>query len=190
MSAIAGATAQEILPVLKEADSNINAVSFMYGKSTEFVETIMQMDKAASSKYRIWPLIMLFTDITTVTNNRSGSYSECSLQMALAYPTSHTYKADERYTKSYEPILYPLWRRLIQEIAESGCFAVMSEKDIEYTKYDRLYWGKQGNTLSAVVDAIELQNIRLKIIKGAQPRLIDPAGRFHDALFFDGEFFQ
>jgi hypothetical protein len=188
MSAVVGAVAQSILPTLKEANDDINAITFIYGREKEMIETIMQMDRSPSQRLKIWPAILLFTDISTVVSGRPGVYDESTLQMAVVYPTLPTYKCAERYTNTFEPILHPLWQELMKQIADSGCF-VDPESKMQYTKWDRPYWGKQGNTLAAVVDAVELQNLKLKTVKGAAPRIVTPS-EFFDSQFFDANFFE
>ncbi len=152
------------------------------------IETIAQKDKSPDDRFNIWPAFMLFLDLSDDVSNKAGSYPLYTLQMAIAMPTEPTLKADERYTNVFEPILYPLWHEFITQILESGCFAAYSEKDLQYTKYDRPYWGKQGNTLAAVVDAIEFQNMKLRLLPDANPRAIDP--KFFNGEFFNVEFFQ
>lgn len=185
-----GAVSNAILGDLHEANNDINSISFMYGSTNELIETIVQNDKSPDGKYNLWPSIMLFLDTSTQVSSQAGKYDEVTLQMAIVMPTDPTYKAAERYEYKFEPVLYPLWHEFVKQIVESGCFSVMSENTLEYTKWDRLYWGKQGNTLHMCCDAVQLENLKLRVIPGANPIIVEPAARFFNANFFDRNFFE
>lgn len=189
ISSVVGAVAQKKLAALNALYPDINAITFIYGSSNEMVETLVQMDKSPSHKYNIWPAFLLFLDLSTNTTSNAGNYPEIKLQMAIVMPTDPKYKAAERYEHIFEPILYPLWREFIKQLADSGCFADY-ESTISYTKYDRPYWGRKGNTLNEVVDAIELKDLTLKLIPGAQAPVVEPAEQFFDPEFFNVEFFK
>ena len=180
LSGIVGAVSEKKLAALKSFNPDINAISFMYGSSNEMIETLVQMDKSPSLRYSMWPAFLLFLDISTQTDANAGRYPEITLQMAIAMPTDPNYKAAERYEHVFEPILYPLWREFITQLADSGCFADY-ENTIRYTKYDRPYWGRQGNTLAEVVDAIELKDLKLKLLPNAKARIVNPS----DSIFAD-----
>ena len=189
ISGVVGTVAQKQLAALKAINSDINAITFIYGSSNELVETLVQMDKSPSLKYNIWPAFLLFLDVSTETTTAASRYPETTLQMAIVMPTDPNYKAAERYEHVFEPILYPLWREFIKQLADSGCFADY-EATIRYTKYDRPYWGRKGNTLNEVVDAIELKDLTLKVLPGAQAPVVEPAEQFFDPEFFNVEFFK
>jgi hypothetical protein len=189
ISSVVGLTAQEQLATLKAFNSDINAITFIYGSSNELVETLVQMDKSPSLKYNIWPAIMLFLDVSTDTSNKGGQYPEITLQLAIVMPTKTDYKAAERYEHIFEPILYPLWREFVKQLIYCGCFADF-DRTLSYTKYDRPYWGKQGNTLHEVVDAIEIKDLKLKLIPGSKAPVVVPADQFFDPGFFNINFFK
>lgn len=189
ISGVVGTVAQKQLATLRAINSDINAITFIYGSSNELVETLVQMDKSPSLKYNIWPAFLLFLDVSTETTTAASRYPETTLQMAIVMPTNPNYKAAERYEHVFEPILYPLWREFIKQLADSGCFADY-ESTIRYTKYDRPYWGRKGNTLNEVVDAIELKDLTLKVLPGAQAPVVEPAEQFFDPEFFNVEFFK
>ena len=185
LSGIVGAVSEKKLAALKSFNPDINAISFMYGSSNEMIETLAQKDKSPNYKYNIWPSIMLFLDLSANISSTAGQYPEYTLQMAIVMPTDPTYKCTERYENVFEPILYPLWQELITQIADSGCFSDYRDT-IKYTKYDRPYWGRQGNTLAEVVDAIELKDLKLKLLPNAKARIVNPSDSiFADTFYLD-----
>lgn len=147
----------------------IQAIDYQYGHLEELIVTLGQMDADPSLRYQKYPMVYLVQDFREQRGRQAGVYAEVSLNIIIAHQTDATYKITDRYAKVFKPVLYPIYNELIQQLAKSITTLQGSEDMIPHDKYDRSYWGTQsvgGNTrnkLNDFVDAIELQNLSLKI---------------------------
>jgi hypothetical protein len=84
--------------------------------------------------------------------------------------TKQDYTAAERYENTFKTELYPIYLELISQIKKHNAFQI-DNGNILHTKIDRLFWGKQatnGNDANKggdFIDAIEIRNMKLKILK-------------------------
>lgn len=135
---------------------------YMHGHPIEIVANLKELNQSPAYSLRKYPLIALFQDFDeTVT--KVGV--EVSLNIIIANITKPTYKAKDRYIHNFEPVLYPLLTKLEKAITRSNVVEFM---DDDYTKTDRLYWGRQGlygndgNIFDDHIDAIEINNLNLR----------------------------
>lgn len=118
-------------------------------------------------KFQKYPLIALLQDFDEA-KNFEGFEAEVELNLIIATETDQSFHASDRYTNIFVPTLYPLYDDFIDEIIASTQFD--SDKPI-HTKIDRVRWGREGvygseaNIFNDHIDAIEIQNLELKILK-------------------------
>lgn len=152
--------------VSDELEASIGAVHFIYGHPVEAVNTILEMTKNPTSAAKKYPLIFMYMDFDEEHDGTIDQGVKVSLRFALATWTDPKWKAAERYTNTFKPILYPLYDEFLYRIASSGYFLVTSENTIPHTKTDRPYWGSsngQGNVANDHCDVIELTNMKLNV---------------------------
>jgi len=83
--------------------------------------------------------------------------------------TRSGYSSDQRYKKSFEEILFPIWELIKQEIGDNNQIDSFSSQ--KFTKADHLCWGdsigleKLKNKLFDTLDAIEVKFTELEIFK-------------------------
>jgi len=145
----------------------VTEYNFLYGPSSEIVETLKDMSKSASQSAIKYPLIALLTDIPEVRGD-PAFYAEINASMIIATITRQTYRAAERYSEILVPVLYPIYSEFLNQIILSRYFKVEDVSLIPHTKTDRLNWGhsqlfNDGQGGVDFIDAIELQNLNLKI---------------------------
>lgn len=167
---------------IQNANPSIVQIHYMYGHPLELIENLKERSKDPGrvdkdlpksnwgGKWDMWPVVMLFTDFPEVYTKKPISYKqEVTLQVVMAMFTEKLWKAEERMDKNFKPILYPMYEQFLTQLDKSAHFVVQSSKQIPHTKWDRLYWGKSGlygnvgNTFNDAIDAIEIQNLVLKI---------------------------
>lgn len=158
----------KLTPQFKTLDSTITGVHYAHGHPLEIMETLAEKDKSQSLKFQRYPLVALFQDFPERYFADPNIQAEGTFQLIIAMRTNNTYKVEDRYSKNFEPYLYPIYEELLTQIFNSGFFLLQSETLIQHTKYDRLYWGReslfggQANMFNDFLDVIEIRDLRLK----------------------------
>jgi hypothetical protein len=148
--------------------TNIIGIDYQYGHVQELLETLSQMTKSKEEYLKKYPLAWLVQDFEEVRGD-GAYYSDVSLNIIIAHQTNKDYKITDRMANVFKPVLYPIYYTFLQELASSKWIVQGSIDSIEHTKIDRSYWGSnpvdgnKGNVLTDYVDAIEIQNLKLKI---------------------------
>ena len=136
---------------------------YFFGHPKEIVNTLSEYTKSRVKASKKYPLIALFQDFEESVI--SGAV-EVSLNIIIANITKPEYKADDRYTYNFEPVLYPIYNKLIPAIRQSRQVEFVDEV---HDKIDRLYWGREGlygseaNIFNDHIDALEINNLSLRI---------------------------
>lgn len=144
--------------------TGIATINYQYGHYNELMETLFQYDQSPDDRVKKYPLVWLRTDFRERRGQQGGIYAEVFLNLCIMHHTTQTYKSTERKAKVFEPVLYPIYYELLNQLYKHHLVFVQSDEMISHDKYDRYYWGntKQGKT-NDFVDAIELDNLQLKI---------------------------
>jgi hypothetical protein len=147
--------------------TSIQAINYQFGPFEELIETLAQYDTDLSLRYQKYPLVYLVTDFTEQRGRLPGVYADTRLNIAICHQTSATYKSIERKEKVFEPVLYPIYLRFMEELSKHPMTMPGSDDMIQHDKTDRYYWGTRElgtskNKLADYVDAIEIQNLQLK----------------------------
>lgn len=159
-------TNDAVIDKLTKANSSIAQLNYQFGFIYELLETMVQWDKSQTLDYLKYPLVWLVTDFDENRgNNGADFYATVNLNIIIANFTQREYKAYERMDVNYRPILYPIYYELLHQLAKHPSISVQDEIQIPHTKTDRYFWGKNhlANNLNDSVDAIEIQNLQLKI---------------------------
>jgi hypothetical protein len=145
---------------------------YMYGHILDVLKRLTIKDTDDTEKLKKYPLIVLIQDFEEV-KSEWGKYEYIlpEIKVVIVTDTSQNYTSDKRYTKSFKPILYPIWNNLLTSMAKSNYIDVVSPDHIEYSKFDRVFWGKEavfgvdGSPFNDYLDAIEIRFKNLQIIK-------------------------
>ena len=164
-----------ILETIKENETaalgstGIQKINFQHGHKRELLETLAQMDQSSEERELKYPLVYLVQDFSEERGRSVGIYADTSLNIIIAHHTVNTDKITDRETKVFYPVLYPIYYELMEQLTKhKGIFDSYLDM-IRHRKTDRAYWGRNaiGGTdatkLKDYVDAIELENLQLKI---------------------------
>lgn len=147
-------------------------INYHYGHPLEIVNTFREIVKNPTYKYTQFPAICLFMDFQE-DRNQEGYHAIADLNFVIMTDTKPEYKASDRYTNTFDTVLYGLYDLFIEHMRDSNDFEC--EEDGTglpvHTKTDRLYWGKQGlygnegNMFQDFIDAIEITDFRIKVFQ-------------------------
>lgn len=149
--------------------SKIETINYQHGSKIELIETLAQMDKSPDARFEKYPLVYLVQDFTEDRGKDSAVYAEVSLNIIIAHQTKADYKISNRMEKVFKPVIYPIYEQLLKYIAKSKWIHEAHKDTIRHRKTDRAYWGRRSvggndaNKLSDYLDAMELENVALKI---------------------------
>lgn len=142
-------------------------VYYMHGHPAEIVARLQQKLKIDSEKLKRFPLIMLLHDFEILRNSPT-QYGTAAVNVIIAALTQPELNSEERYTKTFKPILYPIYNQLLHQLGRSTYFN-NAQAMVKHTQIDRLYWGRTGlygnqaNMFNDYLDAIELRGLELTI---------------------------
>ena len=140
---------------------------YMHGHPLEVINLLAKKDRSKTHKFNKYPLIALFQDFAETIGEDPKIQSTATLNIIIATQTSPDYTAAQRYDNTFKTILYPLYELLLKHIQQSGWFHNVSQGIYEHTKYDRLFWGRQGLQgndgliFMDHIDAIEITDLSL-----------------------------
>lgn len=168
IGACVDSVSDKLLTQLQEEDSNIQALSFMYGHPLELISLLKKKSEDPSARYSKFPCVMLFADVNQQQSSVKGLPYDVSLNMVIAMSNSKPdMEASQRISTKFVPILRPIYQQLIEEIFRSGFFHLQNTNLISGYSIERLFWGRESlggndaNKLNDYIDAIEIRGMKL-----------------------------
>lgn len=143
-----------------------------YSKSSfdELIESLFQADGSGEERFNKYPLIHLVRDFYEERGQDVGLYAGTSLSIIIIHQTVQTYKIEDREEKVFKPVLYPIYYEFMRQLYKSLWVfgSDFTTGEFRHRKIDRAFWGTRNlqgskNKLNDYVDAIEIQNLELKI---------------------------
>lgn len=139
---------------------------YMYGHRQEIANRLTANNQDKVQKKRKYPLIALKLD--TVEDVR-GNVNDFVLNLVIATISDVNSNAEDRMTKTFKPILYPLYEQFMNAFSTAGLFMWDDQLDQlwpPHQKIDRPFWGTPGNEgnikniFNDPIDAIEIVNMK------------------------------
>ena len=153
--------------IQKTAPSAISVVlNYHYGHLLEIKNIFQQATAKASLKLEQFPAIILVQDFPEATDRKQHT-REATLRIIILTDSKQSYIASERYTNIFKAKLYPLEDLFLTQLDRSN---EISGYDQGFTRWDRLFWGRAAgegtasNIFNDYIDAIELENLKIKIL--------------------------
>ncbi len=150
--------------------SLINGIRYSKSSFDELIENLVQADKDEEQREYKYPLIHLVRDFYEDHSGVPGYEVNVSLNIIFIHQTINTYKIEDRDEKVFKPVLIPLKEEFITQLVKHKQVTAVSRSQITYREWKRAFWGNRNlqgakNKLTDYVDAIELENLKLKIIQ-------------------------
>jgi len=143
---------------------------YLFGHRLDIANRLLIKDNDTVYKYQKYPLIALIMDFPETVGDGMAHYN---LHVVILDATDPNYTIEDRYTKVFKPILYPLYYKFLEYLRRVGKFTWIQDQQYPpHTKIDRPFWGTvydQGNSayiFNDRLDAIELSDLKIsKTIK-------------------------
>lgn len=138
---------------------------FMDGHISEISKRLKRKDESANSvlRWTKYPLVVLLQDID-FSNNKINP-TRTSIDIIIVNQTEQDYTTVQRREKNFTPILDPLYNKLIFALRDNSKFR-MTNNDFNVSR--KYFWGavpKSKNPFNDRLDAIEINNLNLELIK-------------------------
>jgi hypothetical protein len=143
---------------------------YLFGHRLDIANRLLIKENDAVYKYQKYPLIALIMDFPELVADGMAKYT---LHVVILDSTDPNYTIEDRYSKVFKPVLYPLYYKFLEYLRKVGKFTWQGDQGYPpHTKIDRPFWGTvydQGNAayiFNDRLDAIELSDLKIsKTIK-------------------------
>jgi hypothetical protein len=141
-------------------------LNYHHGHLLEIKNIFQLATQKATLKLEQFPAIVLVQDFPEKTNRKQHERI-ATVRILILTDSKQAYTAAERYTNTFEPKLYPLEDLFLKKLESSKEIGGYEQ---DYVRYDRLFWGRAtgegtaSNIFNDFIDAIELENLNLKIL--------------------------
>lgn len=144
-------------------------LNYQYGYLTELAETIKQYGDSPEFAPKRFPLVWLKPRFKIVRGNGNYFGEVRDMRLFVMQASDPKLKARERLEASYKPVIYPIYRELIEQLNQHP--AISMEYHRAHAVIDDFFWGENQQTvLPQVVDCLTIENLTLAInTKTCQP---------------------
>lgn len=137
-------------------------LNYQYGYLEELNTTLKQMEKDPDAFDKKLPLVWL-AEPYDVTRNEDGIYGTADLEIFIFTGTDKNYKARDRMANTFGPILYPVYRELLNQIAISTVFNHTTVESIKHKVRKGYYWDEQNKVFNDAVDCLKISGTGIRI---------------------------
>ena len=154
----------EIVASVKAA-LGIDVLNYQFGYIASLNETLQQWNKVQDFQKLKFPCLWLQQPFTIVRSQDPRTYGRTqNLKVFIMTTSNIAQKPEQHMNEVFKPILYPIYRELLNQINHHPAFSVQSGLQIPHVKTDRYWWGEaQQNEIADVVDVIEIADLQLMI---------------------------
>lgn len=145
---------------------------YEHGHILEIANTLNKKDKGKYT-YQKYPLIILFQDYEVNKSiSEDAIFGTTSARLAIVNLTRPELVSKDRYDYNFREKLFPLYDEFMNALVEIDYFNTSPNYPfVNNVAIERPYWGSDiannnQNILNDYIDAIELQNVELQILKG------------------------
>lgn len=166
--------AQDCSIILTRYHSGMNtafsrpSIHYTFGSSRYIKDRLDELSKTPKGSENKFPLIALFCPFKE-QRNTPDYFSKATVNVLIACSTSREWTNEERLVYSFQNILRPIYRRLLQALKEDGRFDFGYDEVIKHDYSENYSYGRYGahtrtgDALSEPIDAINISNLELKI---------------------------
>lgn len=139
---------------------------YTFGSFKELQKLLIDKSKEQEDRY---PLLFLLLDLEEEMESEGKNVSASSQTYILLNSTNKAWTSTQRMENQYKTVLYPLYESFINTIKSSIYFldSLDEYNNLPHIRKDRFYYSstdaKEQNVLSAYLDAIEINNLELKL---------------------------
>lgn len=149
-------------------------VSYVFGNARYFKDDLDDKSKAVVTSESKFPVVCLFSPIKEKRNQEDPEshqyYTTARVSLLIACSSTKEWSNEQRKVYSFENVLRPIYRRLMEELEKDnrldwGYGRKIPHEYSENYSYGRYgaYTDAAGNAVSEPIDAINIVNLQVKI---------------------------
>lgn len=144
---------------------SLSVLNYQYGYVNELKETLATYDKTATYAVQKFPLVYLVQPFTITRGDYRYFGKANGLEIFIINETVQDKKATQRMTDNFKPVIYPIYRELINQLAKAGAFVESVSGRIVHKTTDLYYWGEdqQSKMINEVFDCMLINGLNLTI---------------------------
>jgi hypothetical protein len=147
-----------------KASLGLPVLNYQHGYVDELKETLVQYGKTEKFSKKKYPLVWLVEPFTVERGDIGWYGTTKDLRIFIIAPTDKDYKAQQRIDTVFKPVLYPIYRELLEQFALTVIFKQVIVDTLPHNVTNRYFWGEeQQKIIGDIFDCMELSNIRIKI---------------------------
>lgn len=138
-------------------------VLYEYGRSIQITTQLQALTNGIDTATRNskFPLFALFQDFPE-NNGATGYYCTVTIpKIVIATLTVSTDPPPIRYTKTFKPVLYPIYQEFLNQLVRHSNIVANDPGAIPHVKWDRPGHLPDKDGSNEYLDAIEIQNLQL-----------------------------
>lgn len=148
-------------------------VSYVFGNARYFKDDLDDKSKAVETSQVKFPVVCLFSPIKERRNQRdavNGSiYTTAEVSLLIACSSTKEWSNEQRKVYSFENILRPIYRRLMEELKRDHRLQWDYSGEIPHEYSENYSYGRYGayidgsNAVSEPIDAINITRLTVKV---------------------------
>ena len=136
-------------------------IQFKHGTWKDIMKRILMENGGVSPNER-FPLVCL-VQVFEEKYRADDDYADISLTLLICNLSDANWYSEERYTNNFEPVLFPIYDKLMEVINGSQYFVGYKQLFYEHTKIDDLYLPEgDANKLPEILDGVWVRDLRLR----------------------------
>lgn len=153
---------EEIVQIIKTKLS-LPVLNYQYGYVKELDQTLTNFEKVEEKAYTKYPLIWIRQPFVIDRNEPFGFYGTVrNFSLFIIDQSNKELRAPDRMTQKFKPIIYPIYRELLEQINIHT--AIAYEWNRPHRIVDRYWWGDgQQQEITDIVDCLEVSELKLII---------------------------
>lgn len=143
-------------------------ISYVFGNSRYVKDSLDELSKTPTGNEIKLPMIVLFCPFQEQRNSR-GYFSKATVNVLIACSTLTDWSNEERLVYSFQNILRPIYKRLLEALKEDGRIDFGYDEIIKHNYSENYSYGRYGahdgtgDAVSEPIDAINITNLELTI---------------------------
>ncbi len=143
-------------------------INYVFGNSRYVKDRLDELSKTPQGNDIKFPLIALFCPFEEKRNSQKY-FSKAAVNVLIANSSSKQWSNEERLTRSFQNILRPIYRRLLDALREDGRIDFGYDEVVMHSYSENYSYGRYGahtatgESVSEPIDAINISNLELTI---------------------------